>query len=83
MTSPTGQSYTAKLDGTDAPYVGDPGTTSVSLKRIGDAIEETDKRDGKVISVSKSTVSPDGKTMTSVVDDKLHGTTATYVAVKQ
>jgi hypothetical protein len=83
MTSPTGQSYTAKLDGTDAPYVGDPGTTSVSLKRIGDAIEETDKRDGKVISVSKSTVSADGKTMTSVVDDKLHGTTATYVAVKQ
>jgi hypothetical protein len=36
-----------------------------------------------VISVSKSTVSLDGKTMTSVVDDKLHGTTATYVAVKQ
>src|SRR5271165_1217159 len=30
MTNPTGQSYTAKLDGTDAPYKGDPGTTSVS-----------------------------------------------------
>ena len=81
--TPTGQSYTAKLDGKDVPYVGDPGTTSVSLKRIGDAIEETDKRDGKVISAAKMTVSPDGKTMTAVVDDKLHGTTATYVAVKQ
>jgi hypothetical protein len=81
--TPTGQSYTAKLDGTDAPYVGDPGTTSVSLKRIGDSIEETDKRDGKVVSVAKMTVSPDGKTMTALVDDKLHGTTATYVAVKQ
>jgi hypothetical protein len=29
MTTPTGQSYTAKLDGTDAPYNGDPGTTGV------------------------------------------------------
>ncbi|HZD31086.1 MAG TPA: hypothetical protein VE779_05420 [Candidatus Angelobacter sp.] len=81
--TPTGQSYTAPLDGKDAPYVGDPGTTSVSLKRMGDSIEETDKRDGKVISVAKMTVSPDGKTMTIAVDDKLHGTTATYVAVKQ
>jgi len=83
MTTPTGQSYTAKLDGKDVPYVGDPGTTSVSLKRIGDSIEETDKRDGKVISVSKMTVAPDGRTMTVVVDDKLHGSTATYVAEKQ
>jgi len=83
MTTPTGQSYTAKLDGKDVPYVGDPGITSVSLKRIGDAIEETDKRDGKDISVSKMTVSPDGKTMTIEVDDKLHGTKATYIAVKQ
>lgn len=83
MTTPTGQSYNAKLDGKQVPYVGDPGTTTVSLKRIGDAIEETDYRDGKVISVGKSTVSADGKTMTTVVEDKLHGTTATYVAVKQ
>jgi len=83
MTTPTGQSYTAKLDGKDVPYVGDPGTNSVSLKRIGDSIEETDKRDGKVIAVSKMTVSADGKTMTILVDDKLHETTATYVAEKQ
>jgi len=83
MTTPTGQSYDAKLDSKQVPYVGDPGTTTVSLKRIGDSIEETDYRDGKVISVGKSTVSPDGKTMTIVVDDKLHGTASTYVAVKQ
>ena len=83
MSTPTGQSYTAKLDGKDAPYVGDPGTTSVSLKRIGDSIEESDKRDGKVITVTKMTVSPDGKIMTLMVDDKLHGTTMTYVAEKQ
>jgi hypothetical protein len=83
MSTPTGQSYTAKLDGKQVPYVGDPGTTTVSLKRIGDAIEETDYRDGKVISIGKSTVSPDGKTMTTAVEDKLHGTKATYIAVKQ
>ena len=41
------------MDGTEAPYRGDPGTTRVSVKKISDhALEETDKRDGKVISVA-------------------------------
>jgi hypothetical protein len=81
--TPTGQSYTAKIDGKEAPYVGDPGTTSVSLKRVGNSIVETDYRDGKVISVGLLSVSADGKTMNIDVDDKLNGTKATYVAVKQ
>jgi hypothetical protein len=34
MTGPTGQSYVAKLDATDAPYKGDPGIGSVSVKRL-------------------------------------------------
>lgn len=84
MTTPTGQSYTAKLDGTDAPYKGDPGTSSVSVKRLDkNTIEETDKRDGKVISVARITVAADGKSMTVAVDDKLHGTSSQFVAVKQ
>jgi hypothetical protein len=84
MTNPTGQSYTAKLDGTDAPYKGDPGSTSVSVKRLDKkTIEETDKRDGKVISVSRMTVSADGKGMTISNDDKLHGTTSKITAQKQ
>jgi hypothetical protein len=84
MTSPTGQSYSAKLDGTDSPYKGDPGTTSVSVKSMGkNAIEETDKRDGKVISVARISVGPDGKTVTIAVSDKLHGTTSQFVAEKQ
>jgi hypothetical protein len=84
MTNPTGQSYTAKLDGTDAPYKGDPGTTSVSVKMHGkDTLEETDKRDGKVIGVSRMTVTPDGKTMKLVYEDKLHGTTTKGDAQKQ
>jgi len=46
-------------------------------------MEETDKRDGKVISVSHMTVAPDGKTMTIAVDDKLHGTSLQFMAEKQ
>jgi hypothetical protein len=84
MSTPTGQSYFAKLDGTDSPFKGDPGVTSVSVKRMGkNSIEETDKRDGKVISVSRNTVSGDGKTMTIAWSDKLHGTSGSIVAVKQ
>jgi hypothetical protein len=84
MTTPTGQGYTAKFDGTEAPYTGDPGTTSVSVKRTGpNSFEETDKRDGKAISVAKITVSADGKTMKFSVDDKLHGTHFESVAIKQ
>jgi hypothetical protein len=84
MTNPTGQSYVAKLDGTEAPYKGDPGTTSVSVKSIGkNTIEETDKRDGKIISVSRMTVAADGKTITAKFEDKLHGTSSQFTAVKQ
>jgi len=84
MSNPTGQSYTAKLDGTEAPYKGDPGTTSVSVKRLGkNAIEETDKREGKVIAVSRITVAPHGKTMNVTFIDKLRGTTSEFPAVKQ
>lgn len=84
MTTPTGQSYTAKLDGTEAPYKGDPGTTSVSVKRLDkNTIEETDKRDGKVTTVARITVAADGKSMTVAVDDKLQGTSSQFVAVKQ
>jgi len=84
MTTPTGQSYTAKLGGPDAPYKGDPGTTSVSLKRIGfDTIEETDKRDGKAIFVSRMTVGADGKTMAIVNTGVESGRIFRDTAVKQ
>jgi hypothetical protein len=84
MTTPNGQSYTAKMDGTEAPYKGDPGTTSVSVKKTGpNSLEETDKRDGKVIAVVKITVSADGKTIKFAVDDKLHGTQSEFGATKQ
>jgi len=84
MTNQTGQSYVAKLDGTDSPYKGDPGTTSVSVKSMGkNTIEETDKRDGKVISIARMTVGSDGKTMTVKIEDKLHGSNSQFTATKQ
>jgi hypothetical protein len=70
--------------GTRIPDKGDPGTTSVSAKSIGKStIEETDKRDGKVISVARISVSAGGKTMTIAVNDKLHGTTSKFLAEKR
>jgi len=84
MTNPTGQSYTAKLGGPDAPYKGDPGITSVSVKMVGkDTLEETDKRDGKVIGIAKNTITADSKTLKVVYEDKLHGRTYKGDAQKQ
>ncbi|MGB8771628.1 MAG: hypothetical protein WCC92_18595 [Candidatus Korobacteraceae bacterium] len=84
MTAPTGQSYTAKLNGSEAPFKGDPGTTSVSVKMMGKStLEETDYRDGKPITMMKMVLAPDGKTMKIKVDDKLRGTKSEFMATKQ
>ena len=84
MVAKTGQTYTAKLGGPDAPMSGDPGVTSVSVKMIGEnTLEETDKRNGKVIGVFTMTVAPDGKTAKGNFDDKLQNRTTAFVAAKQ
>jgi hypothetical protein len=84
MNDGTGDSYTAKFDGKDYPYKGDPGTTSVVLKKIdANTIEETDKRNGKVMTVARMTVAKDGKTMTMTVEDKLHNSTVNWTAEKR
>jgi hypothetical protein len=80
----TGESYSAKFDGKDYPYHGDPGTTSVSLKKIDDhTFEETDKRNGEVVSVSKISLSQDGTALTMVSQDMHRGTSDTFVAERQ
>lgn len=84
MTSPTGQTYTAKLDGTDAPMKGDPGVTSVSVKMLAkNTLQEIYKRDGNPISIIKTTVDASGKTVHVVAIDKLHNTTMEFNAIKQ
>ena len=82
MSTPTGYGWEAKLDGKENPVKATYDYT-VSLKQLGDrSIEATYKRDGKIESVEKITVSPDGKKMTTVVDNKLTGRVATFIAEK-
>ncbi len=84
MTNPTGQSYTAKLNGPEAPMKGDPGISTVSLKMMGkNTLEETDRRDGKVIGVMKMTLAADGKTAKVSYENTLQKNTTDFVVVKQ
>ena len=84
MSSPQCTSYEAKLDGSDAPYKGDPGTTTVSVKKLDDThVDEYDKRDGKVIGIAHLSVDPDGKHLKLSYEDKLQGTTLNATADKQ
>src|ERR1700733_6015315 len=84
MSEPTGQSYVAKLDGTEAPFKGDPGLTTVSVKRIDkNTIQETDKRDGKAIYVIHMTISADGKSIAFTSQDVEHASTYKVTAMKQ
>lgn len=83
MSQPTGEHYDAKFDGKDYPYGGSAEINKVLLKRIGPrVIEETDKRDDRVESTVRMTVSADGRTMTMVVRDR-QGRVSTFVSNKQ
>jgi hypothetical protein len=84
MSRPTGQFFTAKLDGPDGTYVGDPHINSVALKRIRQSIiGETDKANGKAVSVTRLTLAADGKSMTVSVKDMQDGSTSTFKMLKQ
>ena len=83
MSSPSGQSYDAKLDGSDTPIKGDTAGTTASVKKVGDnSYEETDKRGGKVVSVITFTVGADGKLHVTSVN-KRNDSTMTYLANRQ
>ena len=70
MSDQMGRSFAAKLDGTDAPYRGDPKFTAVSVKLIDErTLEESDKKDGKVVQINRWAVDPDGKTIHVRFDD--------------
>ena len=72
MTSPLGDSFTAKMDGTEAPLKGDRGADRVSVKRIdANTLEQTYKLEGKVVSITKMILSPDGKTMKTFTESKV------------
>ena len=84
MSDQNGNSYDAKFDGKEYPINGDPGHTMVSLKRVGNnTVEETDKRDGKIVGVFRMTVSADGKSIAAEYNDKLHGTKTSFTMEKK
>jgi hypothetical protein len=83
LSSPSGYSYDAKLDGTDVPIKGDIANTTASVKKLDDgSYQETDKRDGKVVGVSTFTAGADGK-LHVVSEDKLAGSTVKYDMTRQ
>lgn len=83
MSQPTGESFSAKTDGTDAPFKGDPGTTSVSVKVRKNTLEETYKRDGKVIGMTRTEVDAGGKKAKVDWIDNLTKTNGNYSMIKQ
>lgn len=73
MSDRMGRSFSARLDGSDAPYNGSDEFSRVSLKMIDShTIEESDKKGGKIVKISRWSVDPDGKTMHVRFDDT-HG----------
>jgi hypothetical protein len=84
MSRPTGQSFKAKLGGTDAPYKGDPNINFVSVNLLNkNSIEEIDKHDGKTLRLTTMTVAPDGRTMSIESADLPTGARTRYAADKQ
>jgi len=84
MNSPTDVSYQATMDGTEAPVNGDPGVTTMSVMKTGaNSMTETDKRTGKIISITEMTVEPDGQSMKMIMHNKLRGNTSSVAAMKQ
>jgi len=71
------------MDGSDTPYKGDPGITSVNVKMTGRTLVENDMRAGKLIATVRSTVSKDGKSIVVSYYDALHDRTTNYTATKQ
>jgi hypothetical protein len=82
--TPLGEKFDAKFDGKFYPVEDDPGHTMVSLKLINaNTVEQTGKRDGKIISVMRLTVSPDGKSIHGVRENKEDNTSGSFDMRKQ
>ena len=57
--------YTVAYDGRDVPVKGDPGRDTTAMKKIDDVtFEQTNKKDGKVTTVSRFVYARDGKSRT-------------------
>ena len=57
---------TIRLDGKDYPIEGDPARDTIAMKKIDDyTIEETNKKGGKVTTVTRTVYAKDGKSRTA------------------
>lgn len=84
MSMPTGESYRATTAGAEAPFKGDPGVTSVALKMVKkNILEETFKRDGKVVSTNRTEVDAGGRKAKVDWVDYLTKTNGNYAMMKQ
>ena len=79
-----GQAYDAKFDGKEYPVAGDPGHTSVKVRKIDDdTVEETDYRMGKMTDEIRLAAAKDGKTIDVTDKDVQHGQTTSFKLDKQ
>jgi hypothetical protein len=77
--TPLGEKFNAKFDGKDYLLEDDPAHTMVSVKLLSpNTVEQTSKRDGKVVGVLHLTVAPDGKTIHVIFENKETSTTTSY-----
>lgn len=84
MSDEVGDSYTGKFDGKDSPYRGDPGITTVSLKKIdASTFQETYKFKSKVVYVITLNTAADGKSINSKFEDKRRDVVITSTLEKQ
>lgn len=85
MTNPTGQSYSAQLDGTAAPYKGDPGIDSVSVVRLSErTLMETYKHGAKSVTSARVMIPPgSSNTINLIMTDLVQNTSVLFVADKQ
>lgn len=80
LSTPTGISYDAKLDGTPTPIKGDPAGATASVKKLSaNSYQESDTAGGKVVNVTTFTGGSDGK-LTIVSVDPRNGSKTTWTA---
>lgn len=84
FSDPSGFHYDARFDGKDYPVSGMAAGRTVSVRRISDvSFEETQKQDGKVVSIISLTVGPDRRTARYVFQDLVQGATTRGTLNKQ
>jgi hypothetical protein len=82
--TPLGERYTARFDGNFYPVEDDPGHTMVSAKLLdARTVELTSKRNGKIVSISRLSVAPDGNSIHAIFENPESGGKTAFDFEKQ